>query len=418
MMTFYDLPDSLRGGVCTCFFLIFTMGCWNLLLSIRQRRRFTMMISGFLMVISYPVLQVIGDILYWNEGNEGSEISLIFGRIHAAVWILMTIGLLSVGILMTVSLMKWNREHLTPMSVRDGMDKLKAGLCYWEDGGKLVLSNRRMDEICETVTGEALLSGERFYDAISGQESLQMPDGTVQRFTHQRVPFGGRQIHELVATDVTELQKKNEMLISETAALRKMNENLRRYNQGIEEMVRRQEILDAKAYVHDEMNRLMLVTTALTEGEESQEEYIRVLTLWRNNATLLSSDAATKRAEAGRQDLRQLARLLGVKLFGESDLPEDLSEEARETFMMAIREAMANAVKHGAAKTVTVEWHCEEGAAEVRISNDGRLPEGEIREGGGTSNIRQRAEACGGTLQFETSDVFCMILRIPLGEIR
>ena len=131
-----------------------------------------MMISWFLMVISYPVLQVIGDILYWNEGNEGSEISLIFGRIHAAVWILMTIGLLSVGILMTVSLMKWNREHLTPMSVRDGMDKLKAGLCYWEDGGKLVLSNRRMDEICETVTGEALLSGERFYDAISGQESL------------------------------------------------------------------------------------------------------------------------------------------------------------------------------------------------------------------------------------------------------
>ena len=411
--SFYDLSNGLRGMTCICVFLVFILGYWNLLRSLRQRRKLTLIFSCCLMVISYPILQVIGDIRYWKEGFTGSEISLFFGKTSAVGWLLFISFLMGMSIILTLSSVKWNKEHLTPMAVKDGMDQLQAGLCYWEDGGKLVLSNRRMDEICEKITGEALLNGEAFQEAISQQECMTMPDGTVQRFLHRKVKFDGRQVHELVATDVTELQKKNEILNQETAALRKMNENLRRYNQNIEETVRRQEILDAKAYVHDEMNRLILVTAALTETEGSPEEYTRIMTLWRNNTTLLSDNAAIKKEEEGYQDLRHLATLLDVKLVMKGMLPETIAEEAREILMMVIREALANAVKHGAAKNVNIDFLCHDDMTEVRISNDGRLPDGELCEGGGISNIRLRVEALGGKLRFETKDVFCMILEIP-----
>ena len=75
-----------------------------------------------------------------------------------------------------------------------------------------------MDEICLSISGEMLLNGDKFYKSIES-ECMPMPDGTIKYFFHNLVEFEDKQIHELIAADVTELYKKNQLLEQETAAL-------------------------------------------------------------------------------------------------------------------------------------------------------------------------------------------------------
>ena len=223
---------------------------------------------------------------------------------------------------------------------------------------------------------------------------------------HSLVEFEDKQIHELVAADVTELYKKNELLEQETISLQKMNESLRRYNQNIEETVRKQEILDAKVYIHDEMNRLMLVTTANAETPMPEEDFKEILTLWRNNAILLGAESDKIRINADITEVNQLAELLGIQL----EKPESMPDSIREVFVMVAREAIANAMKHAGAKNITIGIHKKGEKLTIRISNDGKLPIGEMSMGGGLSNIKRMVEAQDGQLILERNEQFHMIL--------
>lgn len=245
-----------------------------------------------------------------------------------------------------------------------------------------------------------------------------MPDGTRKYFFHNLVEFEDKQIHELVAADVTELYKKNELLEQETISLQKMNESLRRYNQNIEETVRKQEILDTKIYIHDEMNRLMLVTTANSETPMSEEDFKEILTLWRNNAILLGGESEKANVNTDISEVNQLAELLGIQLIWQGESPEVMPNNIRKVFIMVAREAIANAVKHAEAKTITIGIHINAEKLLIEISNDGRLPTGEITLGGGLSNIKRMVEEKRGQVRVEIKEQFRMILDFELADWR
>ena len=157
--------------------------------------------------------------------------------------------------------------------------------------------------------------------------------------------FEDKQIQELIAVDVTELYKKNELLEQETVSLQKMNESLRKYNQNIVETVRKQEILDAKVYIHDEMNRLMLVTTSNAEMPMAEEEFREILTLWRNNAILLGGESEKAKDNTDISEVNQLAELLGIQLTWQGEAPGVMPGSIRKVFIMVARETIANAVQ-------------------------------------------------------------------------
>jgi hypothetical protein len=303
------------------------------------------------------------------------------------------------------------------MSVKDSIDMLHAGLCYWEDGGRIILSNKKMDELCLAISGEMLLNGEKFLDCLES-ECIPMSDGTIKYFFHNQVEFEDKQIHELIAVDVTELYKKNELLEQETISLQKMNESLRKYNQNIVETVRKQEILDAKVYIHDEMNRLMLVTTSNTETPMAEEEFKEILTLWRNNAILLGGESEKAKDNTDVSEVNQLAELLGIQITWQGDALEVMPGSIRKVFIMVAREAIANAVKHAEAKNITIGIHKKDAKLLIEISNDGKLPEGKITLGGGLSNIKRMVEEKRGQFRVEAKEQFRMILEFELADWR
>jgi len=412
-----DMTNTARGFLFIWLICIFILGLCNLFHSIQVKQTRHIVISATVLVIEYFLIQIISDILHRHVGKENVDLSYTLGRINVIWWIVLIVGIMLISITLASFFKHWKAEHITPMSVKDSIDRLHAGLCYWEDGGRIILSNKKMDEICLALSGEMLLNGEKFFQGIES-ECMPMPDGTIKYFFHNPVDFEDKQIHELVAVDVTELYKKNELLEQETISLQKMNESLRRYNQNIEETVRKQEILDAKMYIHDEMNRLMLVTTANAEMGMSEEEFKEILTLWRNNAILLGGESEKAKANTDVSEVNQLAELLGIQLKWQGESPEVMPGPIRKVFIMVAREAIANAVKHAEAMEIAIGINRNGEKLSVEISNDGKLPIGEITMGGGLSNIKRMVEEKRGQFKVEVNEQFHMILEFELADWR
>lgn len=408
-MQFGDMPDVVRGFLFIWLIGIFILGLCNLFHSVQVKQRRHIVISVVLLVIEYFLFQIISDILHRHAEKENVGLSYILGRIHVIWWIALIAGTMVISITLASFFRHWKEEHITPMSVKDSIDMLDAGLCYWEDGGRIILSNKKMDEICLALSGEMLLNGEKLYNYLKS-ECISMPDGTIKYFFHNPVEFEDKQIHELIAADVTELYKKNELLKQETISLQKMNESLRRYNQNIEETVRKQEILDTKVYIHDEMNRLMLVTTANAETPMSEEDFKEILKLWRNNAILLGTESNKSRVNTDIKEVNQLAELLGIQLGWQGEQPWTVPDSIREVFIMVAREAIANAVKHAEAKNITIAIHKNDEKLFIEISNDGKLPTGKISLGGGLTNIKRMVEEKNGQFKVEVNERFNMLL--------
>lgn len=411
-MRFSDMPDMVRGFLFVWLICIFILGLCNLFHSVQVKQTRHIVISVVLLVVEYFLLQITSDILHRRAGMESVRLSDALGRIHVIWWIVLIAGMMFVSITLAFFFRRWKEEHITPMSVKDSIDRLHAGLCYWEDGGRIILSNKKMDEICFAFSGEMLLNGEKFYKSLES-ECVILPDGTIKYFFDNEVEFEDKQIHELIAADVTELYKKNELLEQEMLSLRKMNESLRRYNQNLEDMVRMQEILDAKVYIHDEMNRLMLVTTAMTETSISDEEFRDVLTLWRNNVVLLGNETEKNRTDVDISEIDGLAALLGINVIWTGTPLREAPKKIREVLVMIAREAIANAVKHAEAKNVAIDMATANKEMTITITNDGKRPEGKINIGGGLSNIRRIVEAQNGKLEVMVKEQFVLSIKIP-----
>ena len=87
-------------------------------------------------------------------------------------------------------------------------------------------------------------------------------EGRRWRFVRRELLLDGERLHELTASDVTAEYAKTEALQRDKEALSRLKAELNEYNLGIDDTVRKQEILRAKVNIHDEMNRLMLSTVA------------------------------------------------------------------------------------------------------------------------------------------------------------
>lgn len=435
MYSFSELSVTARGVLLLWTLLLNGLSLWNILQSLAQKKKSYAAGSAVTLVLSYLMLQAALD--YGTRNQFGvSGLGTLLGQAKALWWLIAILCLTGVCVFLTVFYARWGKSHVTVMSVKDGMDKLQAGLCYWKENGQIILSNRKMNALCLELTGESLLNGSLFYRMVLERgegERITMLDGTIRQFRHGMVNFHGERIHELISTDVTEFCQKNEELRQEAESLRKMNEKLQRYHQNIEEMVRQQEILQAKERIHDEMNKLMLLTsvhadeisvrrdestgaakesTGKTE-ESAPGELDKAFLAWKDHVRLLDGSAGRASADPGMTDLERLAKLLDIQMIISDDAVSKLSPEHGEILRITLSEAMANAIKHAQAKKVEVSVFRDDQRVEILITNDGFVPEGPVTEGGGLSNVRRRVEMAGGRLEILWEGGFALKMILP-----
>ena len=358
----------------------------------------------------YWMWQVLFDLSLFGRTAAAHPSAALLGALPWLAW-LGALALLTAasGLLLSSSL-RYDRTHITPGTIKLFLDQIPCGVCCWRESGRVLFSNICMNRLCQALTGSPLLNGVQFRAAVG--DGIVPVEGQVWRFSCRALTFAGETLWEMVATDITAAYAKTQALERDKAELSQLNRELRAYYDSLDETIRRREILQAKLNIHEEMNRLML-STAAAKGEDPAA-LDRIFALWEQNALLLCRD---ERAEAqAAESLEKLAAALGVRLIRTQTPPGSLSERQRSLLRSAAQEALVNAVKHGAAKTMTLSWAEGEDGLRCRFTNDGAPPASPLRFTGGLANLALLARQEGAEISAGTDQGFTLELYFPRQE--
>lgn len=412
MISFAVFSPLVRSA----FALLALLLCLNcigsgVLAVVKKRFRFTAF-AFLLFVPSYLLWQIIFDFSLSDKTGNVSQITEIVCSLSRAYWFYTFIVLTVLSAVLLLFNLKYDRTYITPGAIKTYLDKMPCGVCCWRENGRVLFSNICMNELCVSITNGALLNGNQFRDALG--DGIQKVNGRVWRFLSREINVDGETLYEMIASDITAEYSKTETLEKDKAELSRLNDELREYYLSIDESVKRQEILQAKMNIHDEMNRLMLSTVSADKNDAVALD--NIFSLWEQNALLLCMETD------GRANIRQtdaldsLAKALGISVIWNGALPDSLNDKQNELFYFTAQEALINAVKHAGAKTFEISFEQSDSSLICRFSNDGKLPDGEVRFEGGLKNICLLAENHGATVHAETDKKFTLILKYhPIG---
>ena len=415
MTLFGRLPIPAQNTLCFGALLVCFLSLADCILLWREKRggQFALAAADFL--CAYVLLHLCRALTETRlHGAELPRAAEAFANTPFLAPLAALLLLLALAAALLLGSRRWRRTHITPDAIRESVDGLPAGVCYYLEGGRCVLVNHRMHDICRALTGRDLQNGAAFREAAADGGVRVLPDGTAVRLRHKRLEYEGEPLHELIADDITELHRKSEQLRRDNERVRRLGESMKAYGQTIGETVRRQEILEAKIRIHDEMNSLLLATQKSLQPDAPEADREEVLRLWASQ-TLLLRKAADRHPDGGVvADLGTLAGVIGIELCWDGT-PDTDDRDALRLFLLAAREAMANAVRHAGAKRLFLRVRTDGAALTAAFTNDGELPAPDLRETGGLANLREKLALAGGEMRVETRPRFRLQIRIPIG---
>lgn len=222
--------------------------------------------------------------------------------------------------------------------------------------------------------------------------------------------INGKTVYELCGTNVSrefalkkEIEQKNENL-------RKMNLRLRKYGEIVAEVTREKEVLGARIKVHSNLGSLILRTKkALTQGEYDRASLISE---WNDILSLIFApdDEQDKFAEADKT-----AASVGVHIFYNGKRPKK-GTQAEKIFAGAVFECVTNTARHADGTELYVGMTESDTEYAITLTNNGKQPEQEIKEGGGLSSLRRVTENAGGQMTITSVLKFSLTITVPKEE--
>lgn len=332
--------------------------------------------------------------------------------------------LFALVVLWLVLVIKKRLSSLTAMSVKEAIAELPVGLCFYDETGRLLLLNEQVANDCKELTGMPLYDGNAFWSSVfegkvsdgvtvtqsEGSLIVERADGRVtlcKRIAHD---MDGKAIYELCGTDISrefalkkEIEQKNENL-------RKMNLRLRKYGGIVAEVTRKKEVLGARIKVHGNLGSLILRTKkALAQGEFDRT---LLISEWNDILSLIFApdDEQDKFAEADRT-----AASVGVRIFYDGKRPKK-GTQAEKIFAGAVFECVTNTARHADGTELYVTMTESDAEYAVTLTNNGNLPDSEVKEGGGLSSLRTMAENAGGQMTITSVPKFSLTITVPKEE--
>lgn len=405
MTPLYLLTELSRQLIALWAFLLCTFGILTTVYAACQKRSVTAVLAFVLLLASYLQWQILINL------NKTIESTTPFCRACLRLpWIFWILSLTAVALAMTLLLagsVRYKRMYITPGAIQTCADQMSSGICYWRDSGRVIFSNPGMKRLCIAMTGRPLLNGLKFYEALP--EGYLTVDGRTWSFACCDLILAGEPLHEIIATDVTEEHSKTEMLRRDTEELLRINRELQEHRLMIQDTVRKQEILQAKVNIHDEMNRLMMST--VVADRENRTELRSIFSLWKRNALLLCREAESDKTKM--EKIRKMADQIGIRLVCQDEIPKVLSDQQRNLFFSALREVIINAAKHAGAETVTVSFVETEESVSCFFENDGKIPSDSVRFTGGLLNLSLMAKEQNATVSAKADQTFLLTIILP-----
>lgn len=396
----------------------------------------------------FIILQSMADVsLCANEADPRFSLpAVILKDVPWIIVALVMVVIFAAEVLCLVEVDRAGRDKLSPGSVKESLDALPDGVCFFSEDGRILLSNRRMQHISSDITGIGILNGEKLWRCIE-EKSVKMDvsdglviftsDSKVWNVRRSEIEAEGNRINEIVALDVTEQYELRRELEERNERLNSVNERLRIFSRDMSRLTAEKELLDAKIKVHDDLGRSLLAFRAYLTAEPSKRDRSKLLPLWRYVISVMKKETAPSEEWDA---IEKTAESLHIQIEINGDLPAGLADlpvsgEVRSAIMAAIRECLTNTARHAGGDRLFVLIKCgvEQGAdhastsgnpsasgtapcddaphgIRIEITNNGRAPLVPIQEAGGLSNLRHMVERAGGIMTIESSPQFLLRL--------
>ena len=431
MINFFDFPEYLQYALIFVNLLILVVNVYSVIISaVFEAKMRYRLLNMILLVMTAGMLAFATGANF--EYRKISVLSDIFISSFAEFTIgyLVLLVLLSVtSLLFLYSVNRWKKEHINPGSIKEGVDRLPAGLCYHNEQGVPKLINYQMDNICRMITGEALFDGNAFWRKLTkgyvfpgnvvekrgNCPIITINDGTTLCFTRVEREIGGKKMYEIRATDITKQFALNIELQKSNYELSALNRRLKEYGENVWDITREREILTAKVNIHDMLGKALLVTKRYIECKDTNITKEELKELWQGTLYLFDGGFTESHNDSSLDELYDAANLMGITLKVIGHIPKD--NRLLRFIMSGARECLTNAVHHARASELNITLYERYGMFIIEYTNDGVKPEKEISEGGGLSSLRQSVEEDGGVMETHITPQFILRLEIPTKEI-
>lgn len=330
-------------------------------------------------------------------------------------------GLTVLLAILTMFYRRWARSHISYQTFREAVNRLPAGVCCYREDGLVILKNQTMEQLCHRISGQALLNGFGFNEAVftlpevafrreraAENMLLLFDDGTAYAFSCATVQ-GDKPLHMLTAMDVTQEYSRTQALHERKQLVEQLNERMVNYQREILALIASQEVLNAKVKIHNELGASLLATKRLLL-QGTDEDKPALLRMIRQNLDFLKQDALPTIGDEY-QLILHTAQELGLKVDIAGELPQ--AEPLKHIAATAIHECCTNTIRHAGGTTLWVQIERNEKNVTIQLRNNGKQPEAPVTEKGGLSSLRRLVDHIHGEMVIETVPVFRLILTLP-----
>lgn len=382
-------------------------------LSFRNNIRKQFWIGGILLlnVVLYVLMQIDSRI-------TGAEHAL-----HLPYGLLLLITLASLGFSVWSILRNTrNRKVINRSSIKEAFDNLPAGVCFFNEAGLPVLCNRAMHRFSFAVCGKDVQFITDLQDCLSeefvpvaGTEKagkiFTLSDGKVWQLEERTITRENGEVYtQYVTLDVTQLQRNRLALMEENVQHRKVQTQLQQLSANVVAITREEEILNTKMRIHDEIGKCLLAAQQYLKDDAAKPLPDALVASWQRAVSMLRYSNETEDEDMLLQ-IRKTCAFVKLEYVQTGRLPTD--ERIAYLLTCAVRECVTNAVRYAEATALYVDFSETGVAATVTITNNGKTPTDEIKEGGGLSTLRRRIEREGGSMQVLAQPKFQLTVTVP-----
>ena len=422
MRSFYLSSTEAQSILLAALFLTLILSLFLLIVSFtgyRDKRNRYMNMPIFLFL--FILLSELTDA--FSRMNKGLEYKT---WLPLPLWLLWCIVAAADFLLIweIVRLRRLKRQELSRDSVKQAMDLLPSGICYFTPSGSVKLCNMQMHILFRTLSQSDLQTLTELQDALahcdagSGvirlsheRQTYLFPDGKAWRYRQNVVTDEDGAVYtETIFSDMTELYHKKLELKEQIKQLNAISRELKLLSDNVLILTREKEVLSAKTKLHDYMGAGLIAMRQILRHNQT-EEAANAIELLRQAVSAIKNDNTYPQGRSELDGFMHDAEAIGIKVNLSGELPEQ--EELRCVMILAMRECLTNSVRHAGATALHVAVEKNGDSFSMKITNDGKAPETEVVPKGGLHNLYRHIADCGGTMEIQWKPVFVLTVVLP-----
>ena len=178
---------------------------------------------------------------------------------------------------------KFKKRLHTVSLVREAINNYPDGICFAAPGGRPILSNKMINDVCYMLTGHTVTNADRMWEEIGDlkipgvhtgpdrkaasdrneeieQVLCRLQNGQVWQFQRRPLILETGPVMQYEAADVTELYHYQMQLQEKNDQLSEMLERQKALLQSIVENNLKKEVLHTKMRIHSDFGRVLVMT--------------------------------------------------------------------------------------------------------------------------------------------------------------